>query len=111
MKKCDDKIYAVMCDALIENAKGEIKRKIATLIDKASQDIESGRLMIQEKARLMHLVNDLYPKIRIDYLTLLNVLRVNYDACASDSMVSELRHKIGELEKQLTNELNEVENQ
>lgn len=111
MKKCDDKIYAVMCDALIENAKGEIKRKIATLIDKASQDIESGGLLIQEKAQLMHLVNDVYPKIRIDYLTLLNVLRVNYDACASDSMISELRHKIGELEKQLTNELNEVENQ
>lgn len=107
----DDKIYAVMCDALIENAKGEINRKIDILIDKSNQDLESGGLLIQERERLMQLVNDVYPKIRIDYLTLLNVLHVNYNACVSDSMVSELRQKIRDLEKQLTNELNMMEKQ
>lgn len=109
MEKSDDKIYAIICDALIENAKEEVKRKIAILIDKVNRDIKNGGLLHLEKERLMHLANDIYPQKRVDYLTLLNVLHANYDDCVSDAMVSELRHKLVELEKQLLNELEMVE--
>lgn len=101
----DNKIYVVIKDVLIDNTREEIKRRVENLINKAHQDIENGGLTSSEKRHLMNLINDIYPKIKVDYLTMLNVLDLDFSNCNSDANVYVLKQKISELENRLQNAL------
>lgn len=109
MVKHGDKIHSVMCDALIENTKTDIQRKIESLVDKAYKDLSNGGLLVGERERLLNLINDVYPKIKIDYITMLTVLRTSYDSCESEPMISELRQKLNEIEINFKKELKNTE--
>lgn len=103
-----DKTYAVIRDVLIENAREEIKGRVENLINKARQDIENGGLTSTEKGHLMNLINVTYPKIKVDYLTMLNILNLDFNMYNSETNAYVLRQKINELENQLQNALESV---
>lgn len=104
----NNKTHVAIKDALVENAREEIKRQVENLINKARQDIENGGLTNSEKEQLMNLINDTYPKIKVDYLAMLNVLEFDFDMYNLDDNVYVLRRKINELENQLQNVLKSV---
>lgn len=101
MHKNHHKTHIAMKDALVENAREEIKRQVDNLINKVHQDIENGGLTNLEKAQLKSLINDIYPQIKVDYLAMLNVLEHDFDMFNLDDDVHVLRQKINELENQL----------
>lgn len=104
----NNKTYVIIKDVLIENAREEIKEQVENLINKARHDIENGGLTSSEKGNLINLINVIYPKIKIDYLTMLDVLNLDFDTCNPDANVYVLRQKISELENQLQNALESV---
>lgn len=103
-----NRTYVVTKDVLIENAREEIKGRVENLINRARQDIENGGLTGTEKRYLMNLINVIYPKIKVDYLTMLDVLNLDFDMCNPKANVYTLRQKINELENQLQNALESV---
>ena len=109
MKSKDESMYKSLSEVLIKNSQDEISKIIDSKILDIQRDIDNGGLTIDAKERLTNLINIIYPKIKIEYLSKLNLLNQNNKKHNSEEGVNELRKKIADISNNFKATIEDIE--